>query len=86
MRACPTRSFGFRSAISYTRTVTTRTFTAALAKTSGRDGRLLNAVRYDRAIVLDQLGQRKRARADLERIYAADPAFEDVKERLAAMP
>ncbi len=61
------------------------TFTAALAKTSNREAQLLNAVRYDRAIVLEQLGQQKRARDDLERVYASDPEFEDVKERLAAL-
>jgi tetratricopeptide (TPR) repeat protein len=60
-------------------------FTAALAKTANRDAGLLNAVRYDRALLLDQLGQAKRARGDLERIYAVDPGYEDVGDRLAAM-
>lgn len=67
-------------------TAALETFTAALAKTSNREGRLLNAVRFDRAIVLEELGQPKRAREELERVYAADPEFEDVKERLAALP
>lgn len=67
-------------------TAALETLTTALAKTSNREGRLLNAVRYDRAIVLEQLGQPKRARDDLERVYAVDPEFEDVKERLAAAP
>ena len=67
-------------------TAALETFTAALAKTTNREIRLLNAVRYDRAIVLEQLGQDKRSRHDLERVYAADPAFEDVRERLAGMP
>jgi len=62
------------------------TFTAALAKTANRDPGLLNAVRCDRALLLGQLGQSKRARADLERIYALDPTYEDVKDRLAATP
>ncbi len=61
------------------------TFTAALAKTTNREAGLLNAIRYDRALVLEQLGLLKRARADLERVYAADPTYEDVKERLGAM-
>lgn len=60
------------------------TFTAALAKTANRDAGLLNAVRYDRALLLERLGQSKRARDDLERIYAVDPTFEDVKDRLAS--
>lgn len=62
------------------------TFTAALAKSANRDAGLLNAIRYDRALVYEQLGQPKRARADLERLYATDPGFEDVKERLATTP
>lgn len=60
------------------------TFTAALAKTANRDAGLINAVRYDRALLLAQLGQAKRSRDDLERIFAVDPAFEDVKDRLSA--
>jgi tetratricopeptide (TPR) repeat protein len=67
-------------------TAAVETFTAALGKTSNREARLLNAVRYDRAIVLDQLGEPTRAREDFERVYAADPAFEDVKDRLEATP
>ena len=60
-------------------------FRAALARTAGRDPGLLTAIRYDRALAYDKLGQKARARADLERVYAADPGFEDVKVRLAAM-
>ena len=60
-------------------------FRTALAKTAGRDPALLNAVRYDRAIAYEGLGQRGRARADLERVYAADPGFEDVQQRLESM-
>ena len=60
-------------------------FRDALAKTARRDPGLLNAVRYDRALTFEKAGQRGRAKADLERLYAADPSFEDVKERLAAL-
>jgi len=42
-----------------------------------------NAVRYDRALLLEQLGQSKRSRDDLERIYAVNPTFDDVKDRPA---
>lgn len=66
-------------------TAALETFTAALSKTSNREVSLLTAVRYDRAILLEQLGQSKRAREDLERVYAVDPLFEDVKARLAAL-
>ncbi len=60
-------------------------FGAALRKTAGRDPSLLTAIRYDRGLAYEQLGQHARARADLERVYAADPAFEDVQQRLAAL-
>jgi tetratricopeptide (TPR) repeat protein len=60
-------------------------FRDALAKTANRDPGLLNAVRYDRALAFEQAGQQAKAKADLERIYAADPKFSDVRDRLAAM-
>lgn len=60
-------------------------FRAALAKTAGRDKALLLAIRYDRGVAYEQLGQHARARADLEHVYAIDPTFEDVKQRLAAI-
>jgi hypothetical protein len=56
-----------------------------LAKTSGRDPELLKVVRYDRALACEAAGQRGRAKQHPERIYAADPGFEDVKERLASL-
>jgi lipoprotein NlpI len=56
--------------------------TQALAKTAGRDHDLLKVVRYDRALVFSSAGQKAKAKADLERIYAIDPAFEDVADRL----
>lgn len=59
-------------------------FRAALARTAGRDPGLLLAVRYDRALALERFGQHGKARADLERVYAADPGYEDVAARLAA--
>ncbi len=60
-------------------------FRAALARTAGRDPRLLTAIRFDRGLAYEQLGQHGRARADLERVYAADPTFEDIQDRLAAL-
>ena len=61
------------------------TFKEALAKTANRDESLLHAVRYDRALTFEQLGERAKAKADLERLYAADPHYQDVAERLAAL-
>lgn len=57
-------------------------FRDALSRTAGRDAGLLKVVRYDRALAYEGLGQNARAKADLERIYAIDPGFEDVKARL----
>jgi tetratricopeptide (TPR) repeat protein len=58
------------------------TFRDALAKTSGRDPALLMAVRYDRALAYERIGQAAKSRADLERIYGTDPSYEDVAARL----
>jgi tetratricopeptide (TPR) repeat protein len=60
------------------------TFKAALAKTAGRDPELLKLVRYDRAVAYDVAGEKKKARADLEKLYAADHAYRDVAELLAS--
>ena len=57
-------------------------FRDALSHTSGRDPGLLKVVRYDRALAYEGLGQVARAKADLERIHAVDPGFEDAKARL----
>jgi tetratricopeptide (TPR) repeat protein len=58
-------------------------FRQALAKTTGRDPDLLKIVRYDRALAFEAAGQHSKALEDLEKLYAADPAFEDVRARLA---
>jgi tetratricopeptide (TPR) repeat protein len=57
----------------------------ALAKTSNRDPVLLATIRYDRALTNEQTGRKAKARADFERLYAADPTYRDVRERLAAL-
>ncbi|RMF73799.1 MAG: DUF4236 domain-containing protein [Acidobacteria bacterium] len=56
--------------------------TLALRRRKGRSEKLLRALRYERALVYEDLGQRRRARADLERLYAEDPDYEDVAARL----
>ncbi|MCC5957318.1 MAG: hypothetical protein JJU07_14555, partial [Natronohydrobacter sp.] len=43
---------------------------------------LLHQIRYDRAVLYEQSGQRARARSEFERIFAADPRFDDVGVRL----
>jgi tetratricopeptide (TPR) repeat protein len=60
-------------------------FKEALAKTAGRDPELLKVVRYDRALAYEAAGQKAKAKADLERIYAADPGYQDVRERLTTV-
>jgi tetratricopeptide (TPR) repeat protein len=55
---------------------------AALKKTKDRDAGLLREIRYTRALTYEDLGQHKRAVSEFERIYADDPDFEDVSNRL----
>jgi len=61
-------------------------FRIALAKSADRDPELLKIVRYDRALAYESAGQGAKAKTDLERIYATDPAFEDVRVRLTGSP
>lgn len=58
--------------------------TRTLRRKKNRSPDLMNFVRYERARTYDLLGQSKRARSDLEKIYASDPGFEDVATRLLA--
>ncbi len=58
------------------------TLTGALRRTKNRPQKLMLALRYERALTYEALGQAKRARSDLEKIYAEDPEFEDVAKRL----
>lgn len=59
-------------------------FRDALAKPS-RDAALLMVIRYDRALAYGASGQRGRAKQDLERIFAHDPSYLDVRERLESI-
>ena len=47
-----------------------------------RSADLLHALRYERALAYEDLGQKSRARAEFEKLYAETPDFEDVAERL----
>jgi lipoprotein NlpI len=42
----------------------------------------LYALRYERALVYENLGQRKRLRNELEKLYAKAPDYEDVAIKL----
>ncbi|HDR28741.1 DUF4236 domain-containing protein [Rhodovulum sp.] len=61
-------------------------FTRANRRRKDRPEGLLHQIRYDRAVLYEEAGQRARARSEFERIYAADPAFEDIAQRLGATP
>lgn len=56
--------------------------TKTLRRRKDRSENLLRTLRYERALTYTSLGQAKRARSDLEKIYAEDPDFEDVAERM----
>lgn len=58
------------------------TLTGALRRKKGRSEELLRAFRYERALVYEDLGQGRRARSELEKLYAEDPDYEDVAARL----
>lgn len=58
------------------------TLTAALRRRKNLSEELLRALRYERALVYEDLGQLKRARSELEKLYAETPDYEDVAARL----
>jgi len=63
-------------------TASRNTLTAALRRKKGRSDDLLRSLRYERALAYVDLGQKSRARAEFEKLYAEAPDFEDVAERL----
>ncbi len=56
--------------------------TKALRRKKDRSDELLRALRYERALVYEDLGQHKRARSEFEKLYAEAPDYEDVAKRL----
>ncbi|MFW6107031.1 MAG: hypothetical protein ACOC8H_02630, partial [bacterium] len=56
--------------------------TPALRKKKDRDEELLRGIRYERACVYEDLGRKRRARREFEKLYAEKPGFEDVADRL----
>lgn len=56
--------------------------TEALRRKKDRSAELLQALRYERALAYEDLGQHQRARAELEKLYAEAPDYEDVASRL----
>jgi len=58
------------------------TLTTALRRRKDRPEHLLGALRYERGLVYEAMGQKRRARAEFEKLYAEDPDYEDVAARL----
>ncbi len=56
--------------------------TAGLRRKKDRPEELLKALAYERALVYEDLRQKARARSEWEALYARDPGYEDVAERL----
>jgi len=58
------------------------TLTVAMRRKKGRSNTLLSAIRYERAMAYEDMGQKMQARPDLAHIYAEDPDYADVAKRL----
>jgi len=56
--------------------------TIALRRKKGRGEELLRAIRYERALVFEDIGRKAQARRDLERLYAEAPDYANVADRL----
>lgn len=59
-------------------------FSSIMRKTNGRFKELMNAIRYERALAYQSMGQHAKYRAKLQKLYSEDPSYEDVAERLRA--
>ncbi|MDE4146973.1 hypothetical protein PXK17_20325 [Phaeobacter gallaeciensis] len=59
-----------------------KTLTKAYRRKKDRPAELLRQIRYDRALGYEAIGQKRRARQELEAIYAEAPDFPDVAGRL----
>ncbi|MBI3245100.1 MAG: DUF4236 domain-containing protein [Deltaproteobacteria bacterium] len=58
------------------------TIARALKRKKDRSDELLHALRYERALIYEGRGESRKARAELEKLYAEAPDYEDVKARL----
>ena len=56
--------------------------TGALKRKKDRSAELLQALRYERALLLETIGDAKAARKEFESLYAESPDYEDVAARL----
>lgn len=58
------------------------TLTGALRRKKDRSGDLLRTIGYERIQIYEDLDQHRRARSELEKLYAEAPDYEDVATRL----
>lgn len=63
-------------------TVAQETLGKALKRTSNKNPELLKEARYYRGLAYEAAGQKSRAKAEFERVYAQDRDFKDVAPRL----
>jgi tetratricopeptide (TPR) repeat protein len=63
-------------------TAARQTLSLAMRRKKDRPTDLLHAIRYERALAYEQLGQKAKARSDLERVFAENSKYEDVSARL----
>ena len=54
----------------------------AIRRKKGRSEELIRAIRYERACVYEELGRRRQAKTEFEKIHVETPDYEDVAERL----
>lgn len=60
----------------------TAVLTLASRRRKDRPEALMHQIRYDRAILYEQLGRKAQARREFGRLYAEVPDFEDLGQRL----
>jgi tetratricopeptide (TPR) repeat protein len=58
------------------------TLTKALRRKKGYSNDLLLALRYERALLYEAMGQDKEARKEFQKVYAEAPSYEDVAAKL----
>lgn len=59
------------------------TLSYTLRKTQGRSKELLLALRYERALIYEAMGEVRKARSEFEKIFSVAPEYEDVAKKLS---
>ncbi len=59
------------------------TLTATLKQAGSLSHELIRALRYDRALALEELGRQVEYQAEIRKLYAEDPDYEDVAARVS---